>query len=117
MDYAVWISILGVIVIPFVGWIFNTLITNKINDVNKKIEDVETARKSDREVFFKRLDAVKESTEKDYVRKDLYEQAMKFYNEHNDEKFKSLLTVVNTRFENVEEKIEELKDLINGKKQ
>lgn len=112
MEVNTWITICLGVVFPFVGWIFNSLITNKINEVNKRVDEAELQRKSDRELYLRRLDDVKKDMEDHYVRKDLYEQAMKFYNEHNDEKFKSLLAIMNTQFENVEKSIEEVKKLI-----
>lgn len=105
---SLWVTIFIGIIIPFVGWIFNSLITNKINDVVSK-------QKEDKELFFKRLDSVKDEVENNYVRKDLYDQATKFNTEHTDEKFKSLLTIMTTQFSNVEDKIEELKKILNDK--
>lgn len=121
-QFSAWVTIFIGVVIPFVGWIFNSLITNKINELNRKNdelqlelkqtrEDFENRQKEDRNLVFSRLDVVKDA----YVRKDLYEQATKFHTEHNDEKFKSLLTIMTTQFTNVENKIEDLKKLINEK--
>lgn len=121
-----WLTACTVLVFPFVGWIFNTLITNKINEQAKLIEASETARQADKETFFKRLDDIKKehneakekletSIKEEYVQKALYEQAMKFYNEHNDEKFKSLMATMMTQFNNVEEKIAEVKKIIDDK--
>lgn len=104
----IWISISVGIIIPFIGWIFRNLIS-------RDIEDLRTKQKEDHDLYFKRLDAIKLELERDYVRKDIYDQAMKFYNEHNDEKFKSLLTIMNTQFENMESRIEEIKKLITDK--
>jgi chaperonin cofactor prefoldin len=40
---------------------------------------------------------------------------MKFHVEHSDEKFKSMMQLMTNQYENVEDKIEELKKLINDK--
>lgn len=103
-----WVTVFGVIIIPLIGWVFNTLIT-------KKIDALEQKQKEDKELFFRKYDALVESLEKYYVLKAIYEQAMQFLTEKNDEKFKSMLSIVTTQFENVEEKIEGLKTLINEK--
>lgn len=104
----IWLTVAIGIIIPFIGWIFNTLITRKIDDIIQQ-------QKENKELFFKRLDEEKDNLMNNYVRKDIYDQAMKFYNEHNDEKFKSLLGTMTTQFNNVEDKIEELKKIMNDK--
>lgn len=98
---AIWISIVISIIIPFVGWIFRNLISRDIEDIREK-------QKEDHDLFFKRLDAVKE----EYVRKELYDQAVTFRSEAIDEKFKSMLAIMNTQFANIEGKMDELKDLV-----
>lgn len=106
-----WVTIVGIIVIPLVGWIFNTLIT-------RKIDALEAGRKEDRELFFRRLDdEKKENAEelKEYVRLDLYKQAREFQERDFDAKFKSLLNTMTTQFENVEDKIEDLKTMFKEK--
>lgn len=102
----IWVTVFGIIVIPLLGWIFNTLIT-------KKIDKLEDSRDNDKKLFFQRLDEDRKNVEDHYVRRDLYEQAIVFYNEKNDEKFKSLLTVMTTQFNNVEEKIDDLKKVLD----
>lgn len=106
-----WVTIVGIIVIPLIGWAINTLIT-------KKIDALESQQKIDRDLFFDKLDEDRESVEKHlalYVRKDIYEQALMFIEKQNDEKFKSMLAIMTTQFSNVEGKIEEIKSLINDK--
>lgn len=98
---SLWVSVFLGVLVPLGGFILNSLITKR-NDEMK-------------ELFFKRLDEEKLNVSTNYVRKDLYEQAMKFYSEHNDEKFKSMLQIMTTQFENVEDKIDELKKIINEK--
>lgn len=79
------------------------------------MDNIELDRDKDKSLFFKRLDDVKDDIESHYVRKDLYEQAMRFNTEHTDEKFRSMLTIMTTNFESVEGKIDELKKVINEK--
>ncbi len=89
------------VVVPVGGFIFNSLITKRNDEL--------------KELFFKRLDEEKMNLSNNYVRKDLYEQAMKFHVENSDEKFKSMMQLMTNQYENVEDKIEELKKLINDK--
>lgn len=106
-----WMTIVIGVVIPFVGWIFNTLITKKIDDLYGKITEIEQSRKESRELFFKRLDDIRA----EYVRKDLYDQAMQFHQKETDSKFNNLVESMNKQFENVEKNIQEVKQLINEK--
>lgn len=96
-----WVAIVGIIIMLAGAWMRQLVL--------KKLDDITTQQISDRELFFKKYDEMKEI----FVRKDIYEQAHDFIQEKNDEKFTSLLAVVNTRFENVEEKIDGIKDFIN----
>ena len=90
---SVWIAIVMGVVVPVGGFIFNSLITKRNDEL--------------KELFFKRLDEEKMNLSNNYVRKDLYEQAMKFHVEHSDEKFKSMMQLMTNQYENVEDKIEE----------
>lgn len=106
-----WVTIFGIIVIPLIGWAINTLIT-------KKIDALEEQQKLDRKLFFEKLDEDRDNVEehlKLYVRKEMYDQALGFYERQTDEKFKSMLAIMTTQFSNVEGKIEEIKQLINDK--
>lgn len=110
-----WIAIFGSIIGPGVAWIVNNIIT-------KKIDNLEAQQKLDRDLFFKKLDEDREAVEnhfKDYVRSDIYKQAIDFYNEKNDSNLKSLLFTITTQMgsieKNMEIKIESLKDLIKEK--
>lgn len=96
-----WVEIVVVVIVPLGGFVLNALITKRIDEV--------------KELFFKRLDEEKMNVSTNYVRKDLYDQAMKFHVEHSDEKFKGMMQMMTTQFNNVEGKIEELKNLINNK--
>lgn len=100
-NISVWIAIVMGVVVPVGGFIFNSLITKRNDEL--------------KELFFKRLDEEKMNLSNNYVRKDLYEQAMKFHVENSDEKFKSMMQLMTNQYENVEDKIEELKKLINDK--
>lgn len=94
---ALWMGLAGILVpviLVFVGWAFNRIIT-------KKIDDLEQGRKDDKILFFDQLNGLRNSIEKDYVRRDLYEQALKFQNEKHDDKF-NILT----------QKIAELKEIM-----
>lgn len=109
--FGIGIAILTVIILPLV----NALITRKIDDLKAQVNDVEKARKDDRELFFKRVDDIKDTIANYYVRKDLYNQAMEFHQKETDSKFNNLIESMNKQFDNVEKNIEQVKDLINEK--
>jgi len=74
-----WVTIFIGIIMPVIGWLINTIVTKKIDDINKRHDEhVQTV--------FKVIDEIK----KEYVRKELYEQAIKNIYEHNDDKYESL---------------------------
>ena len=124
-----WVTVIGIIVLPFLGWIINTLITKKIDDANEEIEKVSKELESAKESLDKALNGQRtsfETTLKEYVRKEMYDQAIELHRINNDEKFKSLLSIVTTQYTNLESKINEnninmnekisgLKTLINEK--
>ncbi len=103
-----WLAVISVIIFPFIGWVFNTLITNKINELK-------TAQEEDRKLFFKRLDEEQAFCENNYVNQKLYDQAKQFHEKETDAKFNNLVESMNKQFENVEGKIDDIKDLINEK--
>ncbi len=103
-----WITVFGIIVIPLIGWLINTLIT-------KKIDNLELSRKEDKDLFFNRLDSVKDLLNTQYVRKDLYQQALEYHQKEVDGKFNSLVESINKMDKDVKEKFDEVKDLINEK--
>lgn len=115
-----WVTIVGMIVLPILGLIFNALITNKFNDDRKRLDELEAMRLLDRKEFYEQLNGFRKSVEEHYVLQKIYDQAMDFKDKNNDEKFKSMLSIMTTQFENMEEKIGEvkslLKDKINGNK-
>lgn len=133
-----WITFIGMIVLPIAGAVFNGLITKKIDDmnnttekINNRIDVLEVQKEKNKEEIYNTINGQRNSFEnklKEYVPDNMYKQALEFQSKNSDEKFKSLLSIVNTQFENVssqfrntEEKIDDLKDLINekfnGKKQ
>jgi len=110
-----WVSILAVIVFPAAGWIFRNLITKDIEENKNKIVEIENSRKDSRELFFKRLDEIQVDVKTNYVRRDLYDQAMNFHQKETDSKFNNLVESMNKQFDNVEKNIDEVKRLINEK--
>lgn len=116
-----WIALVGTVVLPILGWIINTLVTNKIDALNERCKKLEDNSEQNKQEYYGQLNGLRKSIEENYVRRDIYEQAMKFHSDKNDAEFKSLLSIVNTQFASVEGKIDDLKDLItekiNGQKQ
>lgn len=110
-----WVTISGIIIIPLVGWIFNALITKKIDDINTRIDALEVSREEDKSLFFKRLDDYKQIVENTYVLQKMYDQAMQFHQKETDQKFNNLVESMNKQFDNVEKNIEGVKNLINEK--
>ena len=121
-----WITIIGMIVMPLGGWLINSLITKKIDDQNSEIEDLKKELSDTKKTFYNSLNGQRAAFEETYVRKDLYDQAIELHRINNDEKFKSLLGIVTTQYTNLESKINEnninmndkitsLKNLINEK--
>lgn len=103
-----WLAIASVIIFPFIGWVFNTLITNKINELKSTQEE-------NRNTLFKRIDEEREFSKNNYVNQKLYDQAKQFHEKETDAKFNNLVESMNKQFENVEGKIDDIKDLINEK--
>lgn len=121
-----WVTIVGIIVIPLIGWAVNTLITRKIDDQNKRLDELELKLDEIKKSFYTALNGQRTAFEVLYVRKDLYDQAIDLHRINSDEKFKSLLSIVTTQYSNLEskindnnlnmnEKISSLKALINEK--
>ncbi len=93
------------------GWVINTLIT-------KKIDALEQGRADDKKEYYNYVNGQRAAFEillKEYVRRDMYEQAMVFHQKETDQKFNGLVESMNKQFENVEGKIDDIKDLINEK--
>lgn len=110
-----WAAVLVPVFLGFLGWIINNLITKKIDDCSTETEDLKKDLNGQRASF--------ESALKEYVRKELYDQAIELHRINSDDKFKSLLGIVTTQYTsleakinqnnlNVNEKIESLKEMI-----
>lgn len=135
-----WVAIIGIllpIILGFIGWIFNALITRKIDDLQKEndnrrkeIDDLKegitSKAKEGFTTVFKRIDDLKlvmdtkfkeseDHCEKTYVRDSEYKIHREYQEKDVDQKFKSMIGIINTQFENVETKTDSLKDLINNK--
>lgn len=107
-----WITVFGIIVIPLVGWIFNTLIT-------RKIDNLEAGADADKKLFFEQLNGLRASFKEElkvYVNKELYDQYKEYQEKDIDSKFKSMIQNMTIQFQNVENKIDELKEAIKGNK-
>ena len=121
----VWITFIGMIILPILGFVINQLVTKKIDDanrdnekVNERIDALEKQREEDKRNIYGAINGQRgafENSLKDYVRKDLYDQAMELHRLNNDEKFKSLLSVVVTQGNNLEAKIEGYNKNMNDK--
>lgn len=123
-----WIAIAAVVlpmILGFVGWIFNSLITNKIHDlkeenrvIKKEIEALHSGitdkAKEGFQTVFRRIDQFKESADNTFVRMDNYNIAREYQDKASDEKFKSLLSIMNTQFQSVEDKIDALRALVES---
>lgn len=79
--------------------------------ITKKIDTLEINQEKDKELFFLRLDAIKDS----YVRKDMYDQAMQFHQKEVDSKFNTVMDSISKLDKDVKEKFTEVKNLINEK--
>lgn len=111
-----WMLVIVPVVFVFIGWLFNTLITNKINDSNSRIKELEEAREKDKKEFYEQLNGLRKSIEDIYVRKDLYMQTIQSLAENSDQKHASLLKMVEDQFKHFGEKMDELKIAIKDKK-
>lgn len=110
-----WVTVVGIIILPIVGTVFNALITKKIDAQDERIKDLEDARKEDKKEFYNQLNGLRQSIAQEYVRRDLYDQAMQFHQKETDTKFLNLIDTMNKNFQNVEADIKEVKNLINSK--
>lgn len=117
-----------------IGYIFNSLITKKIDALEEARRKSEQDREDIRELIdskeketykniFKRVDEIRLAADLKFVDARLYEQAQIFQDRQVDEKLKSLLLTVTTqlenidnKFKNVEDKLDDLKTTIRGMK-
>lgn len=115
-----WIAIAAIIVpiiIGFVGWVFNTIITKKIdnlesdhNTTKKEMEvlkDGMSARaKEGFTTVFKRLDEVKEYGDKNFVRIGEYNIAREYQEKQTEQKIASMFITLNAQIQGLENKID-----------
>lgn len=115
-----WAAILIPLGLGFIGWLVNNLITKKIDDLQRKQEESEKDREDIRALIdnkerstytniFKRVDEIKAATDVNFVRKDIYQQSQDFQDKQTDDKFKSFLFTMTSQFQNLEDKIDDLK--------
>lgn len=111
----IWVTIGVGIVIASVGGVLHTLIVNKINEGNKRDDEIEAQQKSDRDLFFTRLDTIKDTADKTFVKKELYEQSVRHASENNIASIKVIIDLVNSKFDvlnsKLDEKVQQVKDL------
>lgn len=104
-----WVSLFVGVGFPLIGWVFNTVIT-------KKIDDIQEQQEKDRKLFFSRLDADREHAEASYVNQKLYDQAIAFYQKETDSKFNNLVERMDKQFQAIEKKLDDIERKLNGKK-
>lgn len=107
-NFGIWITISVGVVITVVGGILNVLITNKINEGNKRDDELEQKQKEDHDLIFKRIDDFKDN----YVRRDIYDQSVLFNKERSDTKYATITVMMAEQFKVVDGKLEDLKELI-----
>lgn len=88
------IAVLGALT----GWIYN-------NVINRRLEENKAFTKK----AFERYDELEERISKEYVRLDLYKQALEFIEKNNDDKLKGLFMTMTTQFTNLEKKMDDFK--------
>lgn len=112
-----WVTVAIGIIVPFVVWLFNSLITAKIDKLDKEHDETKketeilkngiTERtKEGFQTVFNRFDDHKDYVEKTFVRQKEYEIAREYQEKQTDLKIVSLLTTINTQIQGVENKIE-----------
>lgn len=122
-----WVTVIGIIIIPVLGWIINAVITRKIDELQDKTKELERSMKEQEDLtlnrsnerfklIFQRMDDYKEYVEKIYVRESEYKIYREYQLQSMDDKFKSLMSTMTSQFQNVEDKIDELKDALKGNK-
>lgn len=120
MDWMLIVTAIGVIVIPFVGWIFNSLITKKIDDQYENIKNLKNELEMEKEnsssknkqlseTIFNRLDDLKKMANETYVRQDLYKQNLEFQTREVDQKFSNILAITSANFKSIEDKLDSIK--------
>ena len=108
-----WITFIGVIVIPIVGAIFNALITKKIDEINTHLENIDRLREAYKKEFADKLFKI-QTDEPDILEKymlcKMCDQRHELESRNNDEKFKSILSIMSTQFANLEKKVDSIAD-------
>lgn len=117
-----WVTIFGVIIIPIAGWIFNSLITRKIDDGNKKDDEleekIEACEKKNHEfkgLIFAKLDIHKLECEKIYVRSDINNEKFHNLEEKTDSKISAHMLLLQKEFQYIKEALEKLTKQIDRK--
>lgn len=104
MDYHLVLEILGIIVIPFVVWLFNI---QKEHD--KQLEELKEGMtnraKEGFQTVFKRLDDVKDYSENHYVPIGEYNIAREYQEKQTEQKIASMFVTLNTQIQGLENKI------------
>lgn len=112
-----WIAIAIGVIIPFVVWVFNSLITKKIDDLNTEHDETKKAiyklkdgmTDSAKEMFatiFKRFDIYKDYAEKNFVSQKLYDLAREYQEKQTDQKILSYFSTLTTQINALEGKLE-----------
>lgn len=114
MDFHLILEALGLIVIPFVIWLFNIQKEHQ-RELDELKEGMTNKAKESFQTVFKRIDEIKDYSERTYVREAEYKIHREYQEKDVDQKFKSLMTTMTTQFQNVEDKIDELKDALKEK--
>ncbi len=100
----VWITAIGMVIIPLIGWLFKVLFA-------RDIEDIKRQQKEDKELFFRKLDEDRLEAQIQFVRRDIYEQAMRFNHDGLDAKFESIQEKLDGIRTQMEDKIGDIKEL------
>lgn len=115
-----WIAIAAIIIpiiMGFIGWVFNTIITKKIdslesdhNDTKKEMEVLKEGMtnraKEGFTTVFKRLDEVKEYGDKNFVRIGEYNIAREYQEKQTEQKIASMFITLNAQIQGLENKID-----------
>ncbi len=101
MDWHIILEFLSIIIIPFTGWLYNIQ-----KEHNKQLQDLK--EEVGKRVTYARFDEFKDYGEKNMVRKSDYDTANFYKDKAIDEKFTSMLHLINTQFQNLEDKIDDL---------
>lgn len=121
-----WVTVGIGVVVPLIGFVFNSLITNKINDQRDEIhelkKDLETLKdgmttraKEGFSTVFKRFDEYKEYIEKTFVRSREYDLSREYQEKQTDQKIVSMFSTLNTQIQGIDNRIENLNRNTNEK--